>query len=480
MSDASTTDIPADLVAVAEEKNIPLALIRRALALGFPPDGIRQQMSMPGVTAEAAEALISEQERIRSGGEITIPEEVLAVSREKDWPDDLIKRALTLGAPAAMLIQQMNAGITGEQAASFIAQQEALRGGEGGAPQLDLSWMKVPTEWGIRVSPGKKGLTAGMINVGTYGDIPDYWPYHTEMPRGAYPIPGVPTMGYSIYEKAELWSENAADLYEEAIQRRWRPSSDIPWESMEDLPDAVEKAVCQLCTHISERALVAGDIVGKWLPEMSYGYHEVKLYLSAAEFDVARWFEVFRKRALSNGGGIGVQSPGYFHRTMIDGRAWTETSAALHILASSQLMMLFQIGYYTAHNDAERTIFGYCIQDVARQRAYGAGHLKYFLSRHTERRQEISHVLNKYEVMLEYEWDADTPLREALMILLGGGASAEQIADGASKLAYFRKRWANDYVDQLAAGGLIERRDQVHRSIKQYLTEPEEAAAAAA
>ena len=82
--------------------------------------------------------------------------------------------------------------------------------------------MKVPTEWGIRVRPGKRGLTVDMLNVSTYADIPDFWPYQTEMPRGAYPLAGVPPMGYSIYEKAELWSDNSADLYEEAIQRRWR------------------------------------------------------------------------------------------------------------------------------------------------------------------------------------------------------------------------------------------------------------------
>jgi hypothetical protein len=248
---------------------------------------------------------------------------------------------------------------------------------------------------------------------------------------------------------------------------------------MEDLPEDLEKAVCQLSTHISERALVAGDIVGRWLPEMSYGYHEVKLYLSTAEFDAAHWFEVFRKRALSNGGGLGVQAPGYFHRTLIDGRAWTEVSAALHILHNSQLLMLFQIGYYTAHNDAERQIFAYCIQDVARQRAYGSQHLKYFLSRKDDRRAEINHVLNKYEVMLDYEWERDTPLRESLMILLGGGSSPELITDGARKLEYFRMRWARDYVDQLAAAGLA-RQDKVHHSIRQYIPQPDGEKAAAA
>src|SRR6266849_3271535 len=96
MADTSAIEIPADLAAVAEEKGIPMDIVRRALALGFPADAIKGQMSMPGVTAEAAEALISEQERIRAGGEITIPPELLPISREHNWPEDLIKRAIKL------------------------------------------------------------------------------------------------------------------------------------------------------------------------------------------------------------------------------------------------------------------------------------------------------------------------------------------------------------------------------------------------
>src|SRR3990170_2212204 len=250
MADGSP-EIPEELAKVANEKGIPLDLMRRALALGFPADAVKQQISLPGATAEAAEAFISEQERIRA-----------------------------------------------DQAERFISQQERIRDAAAtGQPALDLSWMRVPTEWGIRARVTKKGLTIGALNVGTYGDIPDEWPYQTEMPRGAYPISGVPAMGYSIYEKAELWAENVADLYEEAIQRRWRPATDIPWASVETLPDEVERAMCQVCTYLCEKALLAGDVVGKWLPEMSYGYHEVKLYLATAEFDAARQFEVFRKRA---------------------------------------------------------------------------------------------------------------------------------------------------------------------------------------
>ena len=477
MADATALDVPADLAQVAEEKGIPLDLVRRGLALGFPADAIKGQLGMPGVTAEAAEQFISEQERIRAGGEITIPPELLDVAQKHEWPESLVKRALALGAAADFIAKQIEAGIKPDQAERFIAQQEAAR--EGGLAQtLDLSWMKVPTEWGIRVRPGNRGLTVDMLNVGTYADIPDHWPYQTEMPRGAYPIPGVAPMGYTIYEKAELWADNAGDLYEEAIQRRWRPATDIPWTTMEPLPDEIERAVGQLCTHFCERGLLSGDIIGRWLPEMSYGYHEVKLYLSTAAFDYARQFEVFRKRAMSNGGGLGLQSPGYFHRAIIDARAWTEASVVLNIFAASHIMGLYQIGAYTAHNEAESLIFRLGMQDVGRQLSYGVQHLRYFLSKKIDRRAEIHNYLNKAEAVFAFEEEKDVPLREALIILLGGGTGNEQVSDGIAKLEYFNRRWVRDYISRLAAAGFPERRDKLHPSLKKYIEEPAEAAAA--
>lgn len=477
MADGTAVQVPSDLAEVAEEKGISLDLVRRALALGFPADAVKQQLQMPGVTAQAAEQFISEQERIRAGGEITVPPELQEVAEQHGWPESLLKRALALGAGVQMLVRQMESGITAEQAAAFIERQERTRRG---TPEqtLDLSWMKVPTEWGVRVRPGKKGLTVGMLNVGTYADIPDYWPHHTEMPRGAYPIPGIPSMGYTIYEKAELWADNAADLYEEAIQRRWRPATDIPWETVQPLPDEIERAVCQVCTYLCEKALVAGDIVGRWLPEMSYGYHEIKLYMSTAEFDAARQFEVFRKRAMSNGGGMGVQSPGYFHRAIIDARCWTEASLVLHVLSNSFLLGIYEVGAYTAHNEAESQIFRYCMQDVSRQIAYGVQHLKYFLSRHHDRRAEVHSYLNKAEAIFVYEEDRDTPRQEALIILLGGGLQKEQLREGAARLEYFKRRWVRDYLSRLAAAGLADRQGKLHPGLRKYV--PEAVAAEAA
>src|SRR3989304_3333064 len=73
--DMMTGDGPGGIEALIE-KGISLDLVRRAMALGFPTDAIKGQLGMPGVTAEAAEQFISDQERIRAGGEINVPPEL--------------------------------------------------------------------------------------------------------------------------------------------------------------------------------------------------------------------------------------------------------------------------------------------------------------------------------------------------------------------------------------------------------------------
>ena len=51
-------------------------------------------------------------------------------------------------------------------------------------PPPTLDWMDKSLQWGVRVKPGKKGLTMGSLNVGIYGEIPDFWEDRTRMLRG--------------------------------------------------------------------------------------------------------------------------------------------------------------------------------------------------------------------------------------------------------------------------------------------------------
>ena len=53
-------------------------------------------------------------------------------------------------------------------------------------PPPSLDWMDKSLQWGVRVKPGKKGLTMGSLNVGIYGEIPEFWEDRTRMLRGSY------------------------------------------------------------------------------------------------------------------------------------------------------------------------------------------------------------------------------------------------------------------------------------------------------
>lgn len=451
---ADTTTIPENLRAVAQEKGWPDDLLQQALAAGATPEQLIGYMNQ-GVTAEQARQVLAGMQ----GGGAAPSAALLAKAQEKGWPEDLVRQALSMGAAEADLINYMDMGVTAEQARQFMAQG-------GGGPQLDLSWMDTPTEWNTRAKPTKHGLTLEAINIGKYGEVPDEWPYQTEMPRGAVPIPGVEGMGYSIYQKQEVWSDACARLYEEAIQRRWRPATDVPWESIEPLPDDLERAIDQICTHISEKEQLEADILGRWEPEISYGYHEVKLYLATTIFENARAVEVFRKRALSNGGGLGVQSTGWAFRAVVDARNFTEMVAIQMVLLDSLTLAQYQFGAAYAKNPAERFIFSHCLQDKARHVAYGITHLKYVMNHRPDRREEVLRYLDKGEMMLLQDDKKDPSVRESFAIYFGG--STEKIAEGMKVYRQMRQRHAEQYLARLK-WATLDRGERLAPGLRAYL-----------
>ena len=451
---ADTITIPDSLRAKAQEKGWPEDLVQQALGAGASAEQISGYMDQ-GVSAEQARGFLAAQ----AGGGPDLSDEIKTAAALAGWPEDLIKTALAAGAAESDLINFMNMGITADQAREFMAQG-------GGAPQLDLSWMQVPTEWNTRAKPTKHGLTLEAINIGKYGEIPDEWPYQTEMPRGAVPIAGVESMGYSIFQKQEVWADNCAHLYEEAIQRRWRPATDVPWTSIEPLPDDVERAICQICTHISEKEQLEADVLGRWEPDISYGYHEVKLYLATTIFENARAVEVFRKRALSNGGGLGVQSPGWGFRSVVDARNFTEMASIQMVLQDSLTLAQYQYLEKYARNPAEKYIAAHVLQDKARHVAYGISHIKYVMMHRSDRRDEIQRYLDKGEGMLLQDDKKDPATREAFAIYFGGGK--DNIKEGMKIYNAMRKRGIEQYLARLK-WATIERAERLAPGLRAYI-----------
>ena len=316
------------------------------------------------------------------------------------------------------------------------------------APQVPppgYLWMNRTNQWDTRVKPGKHGLRLGDLNVGIYGEIPEQWQDQTRNPRGAIARKGVPPLGYSIRDKADMWADCAADLYEEAIQRKWSPATDVPWDSIKPLKEPLERAICQVLTELCQYANCDVETMSEWQHQMAYGYHEVKQYLATASFDAARMYEAFRKRALCNGGGLGLEGPGEVNRMILESRGgWSEAVTYLLLMRGTFTLTMLRYLEKHAYNDAERSIYAQAMQAKARHMTYGLEHLQYSIAHDEERKAILQTLLFVGDRIWAREM-RDHVLKEALCIVFAGGL--EKAGDeGFAEYQRMQRDFMRDYL----------------------------------
>ena len=352
-------------------------------------------------------------------------------------------------------------------------------GGEPEAPPLppiDLSWMQRTLQWGTRAQPTRRGLTVDAINIGIYGHIPDSVQTRTRLPRGAYPAIGIPEIGgYHLRDAYQLWADNAGELYEEAISRRWSTATDLPWETAKGLPDDVEIAICQVATELSHQANTEIEVVSTWLQQLNPIYHEVKLFLSTAVYDAARTFEGYRKRGMFNGGGMLIESPGWVNRLLLESMGgWTETALLLYLLRGSftHTILRYLAAYGPSKLDRELALR--VMSDKARTTAYAQDHLRYSFSVRPEFARTYATALIAAEAAVARD-ERDPVLWEALAVVFGGGV--RNIDAGMDVVTRLRRDWVNTYLDRLATAG-IDRRAGLIEPLRSWITPAAEPATA--
>ena len=336
-----------------------------------------------------------------------------------------------------------------------------------------LAWMNDTLEWGVRVEPGKHGLTMRGLNVGSYGEVPEFSTDMSRRPRGASTVPGVPrTDFYALSSKVDIWADNAVDLYEEAIQRRWMAHADVPWDELTVLPDEVELAMRQMCTELAQQASIETDTIGNWLHKMNYAYHEVKTFLATEIFDTGRHYSVFRQRALANDGALGLESSGHINRRLVEVRAgWTEAALYLYIIRGSLTLLLYRYGEAYASNPADKYLFRRCIEDKARHMAYGMAHVKYAVEHQEEGfAKGLSNLMQgvEHDIGLELK---DPVLWEALAIIFGGGLA--NISAGMAVVRGLQQRYIEEYLARMEWVGVPKTEANLSPALTPYLRREE-------
>ncbi len=352
-------------------------------------------------------------------------------------------------------------------------------GGQPEAPVMpDLSWMDKTVGWGVRARPDFErggGLTLRALNIGVYAKIPDHIPYRNRWPRGAYPSPVAGSIGgYYLQDKYEQWAESAPDLYEEAISRRWSTATDVPWESGHGLPDDVELALCQLATELSQQASIESETVCSWLQNLSPGYHEVKVFLATVVYDAARMFEGYRKRAMLNGGGMLLESPGMMNRAIMETfSGWTQTVLSMWFIRGClQTTILRYLAAY-GPTAADRALAFRLIPDRARAAAYAVDHIRFAIAERPEQRLAFHTWLAQVEAAQGRD-ARDPVLWESLAVVFGGGV--ERMDEGMAVVRRLQRDWIRAYLARCRTAGL-DRADQLLPPLRMLLGEEDQAAA---
>lgn len=330
---------------------------------------------------------------------------------------------------------------------------------------LDLTWMDEISkgEWGIRAQPDKRGMTLDDIQIGSYGETPDHSDNMTGKPRGAASRPDAMRIGgYGVRTKSDIWLSNASQLYEEGLQRQWSSATDIPWNTIKPLPDDIERAQCQLATFLTEVEFVAADVPARWVASTTPDYFEPRMFLLTQIIDESRHLDVFRKRALANGGGLmlrpNITTSGVVGSIDLS-RDFTEMSSRLHISGEGAVLTIFRMGELMAYNEAEKRIYRLAAQDESRHVAFGVMHMRYLAETEPERREEIHTYIDEGEAGLiagaQNPAARDNGSSEALALLLGGGK--DKYDEGYKKLMAIRRRQVREYVQRIKSAGFGER-----------------------
>ncbi|MEZ5257531.1 MAG: hypothetical protein R2705_11740 [Ilumatobacteraceae bacterium] len=148
--------------------------------------------------------------------------------------------------------------------------------------------------------------------------------------------------------------------------------------------------------------MIASDLLAKWMWRMNHDFLEAKMFLCTQIMDEARHAEVFRKRALANGGGLLMsrcQSEGLL-RTILEAKTYHQATALMHLLGEGFILDIFRMGELIAPSPVEKRMFRMAMQDEARHVAYGTMHIRYGVEQDPDIAEEIHEALDHGEVVL--------------------------------------------------------------------------------
>lgn len=302
-------------------------------------------------------------------------------------------------------------------------------------------------------------VIAGDLRLGTVlGEPPLRTTPQGMAPRGLYPPGEGVAHDFRVLDRAVVWADGVERLYEQAKERQWDATRDVPWARGRGVPEPVERALCTVLTWMVQQEFAAWYVPAKFLPRIHPAYLEPVLFLSTQVMDEARHVEVFTKRLFLNGIGF----IGTYPKTeaslqgLITQEEFDKASFLLHVLGEGTFLDLFAFLRRHAPDDATRTIISRAHEDEGRHVAYGTGRVRLQLQADP---RAIDRFVGALEERLSFARDVSgipPEIQEALAVLAGGAAAGVPFIRGVGLVRSFQQELMDNRIHRLTAGGFPE------------------------
>jgi hypothetical protein len=254
--------------------------------------------------------------------------------------------------------------------------------------------------------------------------------------RGATIEAGTPEFDFQLVDKVEVWSDDAARIYQQAVAAQWDPETAIPWNAPFVNAEDVEDGVVQIMTYLIENEIAALIIPSRFIAQMHPHFREVMQVLAVQAADEARHVEVFTRRARLKRDRLGLSTIGgqTSLKTLIDEPEFAIASFLLSVLGEGTFLSLLWFIERYAPDPVTAAVTRLAAQDEARHVAFGLAHLNQHLSRQPDFRPRLADAIRRRHDALQHTAGLNAEVFDALLLMAAGSWAHAALRQGHRRL----------------------------------------------
>jgi hypothetical protein len=240
--------------------------------------------------------------------------------------------------------------------------------------------------------------------------------------RGALVESGSPEFHFTLADKVEVWSADAARIYAQAAANQWDPATAVAWDAPFDLPSEVEDAVVQVMTYLVENETAALLVPSRFIARLHPHFREVMQVLAIQAADEARHIEVFTRRALLKRSELGLSTAGgqASLKTLVDEPDFAIASFLLSVLGEGTFLSLLWFIERFAPDPITAAVCRLAAHDEARHVAFGMSHLREHMGRDASLQDRLRGAVLRRHDELRHTVGLNVEVFDALLVMAAG------------------------------------------------------------